>query len=208
MKTKDFENAIKEVIERTFRSITNLYNDQNKETRLIFPHYYDRDGKKGEKRVSEQELRQIFIEELTKYAVEHKFDDLRYSVETPTKKKYRFPENDNPQVCEKGESGVSARFDLTIEMNGKIAAIIEFKAGNASKHDYNKDICKLANPDEGEKDTLRCFINVLEDSNMKTFDNIYGKYKECKKGKETIHLWLLSMGVHRHSNSILKEYTY
>ena len=200
MKTNDLESDIKEVVGKTFNAITDLYNGQNGQTHLVFPHYYDRDGKEGEIRVSEQELRLLFIEEMTRL-----HPDWQYSVETPTKKKYRFPENDKPQVC---EDGVSARFDLTMWVHGKMAAIIEFKAGNASKHDYNKDLCKLANKDEGEKDTLRYFVNVLEDSTEKTFDNIDDKFKECKKGKEEIHLWLLSMGIHRQNNRILKEYKY
>ena len=199
MKTKDLE----EVIRNTFESITKLYNGQNHETHLIFPRYYDRNGKAGEKRVSEQELRQLFIEALNRLQ-----PDWQYSVETPTRKKYSFPEDDEPKVCENDEGGVSARFDLTIWVHGKMAAIVEFKAGNARERDYKKDLCKLANPDEGETDTLRYFVTVLADSYEKTFGNINDKFEKCKKGKETIHLWLLSMGIHQHGNRGIKEYNY
>lgn len=204
MKKQDLQTAIKTVIEHTFTSITNLYNKQGATTRLIFPQY-THGSNKGKLRVSEQELRQLFIEELNRYADETG-TIWQYSVETPTNEKYKFPEKGTPKV---DKNGVSGRFDLTIWVDGKMAVIIEFKAGNAAPHEYDKDLCKLDNPMEGEKDTtMRYFINVLEDSYQTTIENICSKIRTGKKGKESVHLWILSMGVHTQKNRFKKEFVY
>lgn len=203
MKTPDLKDAIDKVIGRSFNAITDLYNKKNDHTRLIFPQY-THGSQKGKTRVSEQEFRQLFVEELNRYAYEQHLD-WYYSIETPTKKKYRFFDEGR---LEESNNGVSGRFDLTIWMNGKMVAAIEFKAGNASPYDYSKDLCKLANPNEGESDTLRYFVNILEDSYNSTIENICKKFKNGKKDKATIQLWILSMGVHRQCNNFSKEFVY
>ncbi len=214
MKTPDLKDAIDKVIGRSFNAITDLYNKKNDHTRLKFPQY-THGSQKGKPRVSEQEFRQLFVEEFNIITNELCID-WYYSIETPTKKKYRFSGEDNPG---ESEYGVSGRFDLTIWLNDKMVAVIEFKAGNASPQNYEKDICKLVNPDEGEKDTLRYFVNILEDSNQITIDSLDKKLTVCmnkigeklkvrKKDKKTIHYWFLSMGVHRQRNKYSKEFIY
>lgn len=56
---------------------------------LIFPVKIQREGKKYVDRISEQELRLLFIEEFKKEYV-----NLFYSIETPTKSKYSFGKSD------------------------------------------------------------------------------------------------------------------
>ena len=58
----DLKDAIDKVIDRSFNAITNLYNKKNNHTRLIFPQY-THGSQKGKPRVSEQEFRQLFVEE-------------------------------------------------------------------------------------------------------------------------------------------------
>ena len=93
-------------------------------------------------------------------------------------------------------------FHLDIEIS------VEFKEGNATCNSYKKDLCKLMNEDEGEEDTLRYFVNILEDSNKKTVESIDGKFRDYIKGRKTIHLWILSMGIHRQRNRFVKQIVY
>lgn len=203
MKKQELEKEINALIERTFCTITNLYEGKDGKTRLSFPHH-THGVDKDKQRVSEQELRQLFIEELNRYADEKRLS-LKYSIEVPTRMKYRFPKDGDPKVC---EDGVSGRFDLTIWLDGKMVSIIEFKEGNATCNSYKKDLCKLMNEDEGEEDTLRYFVNILEDSNKKTVESIDGKFRDYIKGRKTIHLWILSMGIHRQRNRFVKQIVY
>lgn len=204
MKKQDLQSAIETVIERTFTSITNLYNKQGAITRLIFPKY-THGSNKGKLRVSEQELRQLFIEELNRYADETG-TIWQYSVETPTNEKYKFPEKGTPKV---DKNGVSGRFDLTIWVDGKMAVIIEFKAGNAAPHEYDKDLCKLTNKNEGERDTMRFFVNILESANAATKDSIKKKFdKHNPRGKEMIRLYFYAMNDFAPQESFPYEFRY
>ena len=203
MKKQDLENTINEVVNSAFESITHLYEDQHVDTRLIFPKYTH--GKnKGKKRVSEQELRQLFIEELNKYCEEKKLD-LQYSVETPTKKKYSFLEDGEPM---ESEDGVSGRYDLTIWEKDEMVAIIEFKEGNATKHEYKKDLYKLTNKNEGTSNALRYIVNVLESSNSATIKSIENKFSDGKKGSNIIHLRFHSMQKPVHNQEFPDKYLF
>lgn len=174
MSNKDHKTHIENVINRTFEIIKDVYsnqqekNDQNDsrkktESRILFPrNCNNKDGKeKIETRVSEQELRFIFVEQLNKEIGEDGENwDVYYSVETPTKGDYLFKE-DYPRQEDK--DGQSANFDLVIhDSNFRRIALIEFKANNPDIHDYQKDIVKLTNEDE--KGALRYFIQILENT--------------------------------------------
>ena len=103
-----------------------IFQNKNK---LVFPTQSQ--PKKGDKkRISEQELRQCFID-----IIKEK-DDLFYSIETPTKEKYRFT----------GTNDLSGNLDLCIYnlVNNKLERVncIEFKAHNMEST-YINDIKKL-----------------------------------------------------------------
>ena len=126
-------------------------------------------------RVSEQELRFIFVEQLNEYlhSSEGENWDVYYSVETPTKKEYGFS---NP---DKKESG---NIDLVIhDSKLKRIALIEFKAKNPKRQSYQKDFEKLTN----EPDTpYRYFIQLVKSTKSNTVPNIKKEKVEVKNDIE------------------------
>lgn len=177
---------IEKVIKDTFEIIKQVYaNQQEKDglkgpengSRIIFPKKRKNGNKKEETfetRVSEQELRFIFVEQLNKeIGEEGKNWDVYYSVETSTLDSYYF-KGENP---DRKDGGQSANFDLVIHgSNFKRIALIEFKANNLVEHEYKKDFAKLNNEKEGDE-LLRYFIEIVKTSKKYTYKNIHGKIK-------------------------------
>lgn len=170
MTTDDLQAKIEQVIDKTFE----ILRSENSQTRLVFATYSN-----DKRRVSEQELRFVFVEQLQQILQDY---DLYYSVETPTKSRYLFSEkgkNVEPCISDRGKS---ASFDLTIkDSNGNNVAILEFKAKNAQSHEYAKDICKLWNPEEKAK--YKYFINLFEKIEQKTKESFLGKLNPTKSNK-------------------------
>ena len=93
------------ILKNTFDVLDNCYNNNDEakskanfgkaNSRLIFPSY-----SKGDRRISEQELRFLFIEQFNLYCQKTGWDSY-YSVETPTKGRYKFSgEKDHKEyVC-------------------------------------------------------------------------------------------------------------
>ena len=184
----DLKDVIDEVVQRTFNTMTYLYKKAGKvKTLLIFPTY-TRGGNAGSVRVSEQELRQLFIEELTYFVKTNGFE-LHYSIETPTEDGYKFVEK-NPTACEEGRS---AMFDLAIWRDEKKVALIEFKSATAEEFAYLKDLCKLGNKKEGSNDVLRYFINIFEGANSGTVKRIKDILATAKKPDHPIEFRFHSM---------------
>ena len=185
----DIKNIINEITTKTFEVLKNVYANQKEGheftqgdngSRLIFPHYSTvyRDG---ETRISEQELRFVFIEQFNAYCVENNLM-LFYSVETPTEYKYTFTDKNNPH---KDEDGQSAMFDLCIhnEKLGRIA-LVEFKALNPDDFCYNKDFCKLEAEKECKPELETFFIMMVKKSDTRTYGNIRRKIEN--KGEHTV----------------------
>lgn len=194
------QQVIDEVVKRTFDSITNLFknnDDINSPTRLYFPKYVH-GVNSGEIRVSEQELRQLFIEEFGKHQDVAKLN-LRYSVETPTQGWYVFSE----EVRNDGRSG---NFDLTIFKDGNIVAVIEFKAGNAQS--YKTDLEKLSSGDEGDANTLRYLVNILVGADKGTVNSINSKFQSIADGGCMVHLRFHSMNNPKFDEQFPKFYKY
>jgi hypothetical protein len=122
-------------------------------SRLVFP--IKRDGKR---RVSEQEIRFLFIQEIENNSTFH------YSVEVPTKERYKFL----------GINDRSASFDVCLYENGKRKHLIEFKALNPQQSSYSKDFEKLI---IDETDLMNYFIQVIQNTDNGTIPNIEQKYK-------------------------------
>lgn len=174
---ENHKKHIEAVIERTLSKLNSLYHRDGgglETTRLIFPRYWVTEEDKrveGEVRVSEQELRFMFVEELNKYCDAHREWEVYYSVETPTSNSYQLT----------GESQQSGCIDLCIHGKDlKRIALIEFKALNPSEHDHAKDAFKLKHEIEGE---LRYFIEIVKSHNSKTDENIVKKLKTEKSYK-------------------------
>lgn len=148
--------------------------DANKAlTRLMFPK-----NKKGNTRVSEQELRFAFVEVFNDYIKQHNLDWF-YSIETPTEDKYSFS----------GGGQRNALFDLTIcDASFKRIALIEFKAHTPRQKSYDKDIMKLSNPVEGDADTSRFFVQILENYDQGTLDSIMKKTADVQKTESALDI--------------------
>lgn len=172
---------IEEVIENAFKAIQDAYNYQKennpklndlkrqKLSRIVFPKKRD-----GSTRISEQELRCVFVEQLNRKIKEGW--NVYYSVETPTNGTYSgFSNGGTPKPDDNGRSG---EFDLVIfDDQLKRIGLIEFKANNASLFDHKKDFVKLNNSEEGTEDVLRFFIEIIKSSDDGTLLNLQYKIK-------------------------------
>lgn len=172
------------IIENTFNTISEVYRTQmenqkigtynNKSSRIIFPLKRESKDKKEEFRISEQELRFVFVEEFNKYC--QKKWDAYYSVETPTSKRYDFSIKETP--CKVDDSkGQSAMVDFSIFLKEQDkltrVALIEFKALNPDKQSYMKDYVKLLNEDQ----KFVYFIMIVKSANDRTIKSIAEKIK-------------------------------
>ena len=184
---------IEVIIKNTYEVIKQVYTKQqerngnkhkeNAGSRIIFPSYND---DKKRTRVSEQELRFIFVEQFNLYCQKEGWDAF-YSVETPTKlKKYRFEKGKDPKLRDDGRS---ASHDLVIHNKEfKRIALIEFKANNPNERAYRKDLFKLEKEPEKMSNHILCyFLQIVETSYEKTKKSIK---KKCEgwKDEKTIQL--------------------
>jgi hypothetical protein len=160
---------VESIINSTFKILKDVYDNQQEVmkkvsgkdcgSRIVFPKKQD-----NTTRISEQELRFVFVEQLNKEISDW---DVYYSVETPTEDSYSFKDE-----IKTGE-GQSGNFDLVIyDSQLNRIALIEFKANNPTEHNCAKDFAKLNN--EGSN-LFRCFILIVKNANDKTFPNIHKK---------------------------------
>ena len=172
------------IITNTFNTISEVYRTQmenqkigtynNNSSRIIFPLKRESKDKKEEFRISEQELRFVFVEEFNKYC--SKNWDAYYSVETPTSKRYDFSNKEMPCKVDY-PNGQSAMVDFSIFLKEQDkltrVALIEFKALNPDKQSYMKDYVKLLNEDQ----KFVYFIMIVKSANDRTIKSIAEKIK-------------------------------
>ena len=172
------------IIKKTFNTISEVYRTQmenqkigtynNNSSRIIFPLKRESKDKKEEFRISEQELRFVFVEEFNKYC--SKNWDAYYSVETPTSKRYDFSNKEMPCKVDY-PNGQSAMVDFSIFLKEQDkltrVALIEFKALNPDKQSYMKDYVKLLNEDQ----KFVYFIMIVKSANDRTIKSIAEKIK-------------------------------
>lgn len=161
----ELRDHIEKIIKETFDIIDNLYKENQEigngefnsgSSRLVFPKYRNND----KIRLSEQELRFLFVERFNKYCTEKKLN-LFYSIETPSEESYDF--GATPKKHCSANEGKSAQFDMVIYNESKErVCLIEFKnnSNNAGKHE--KDFLKLSVEGKGR---LCYFISLAESSN-------------------------------------------
>lgn len=135
----------------------------NSPEQLIYPN---KNQKKGNiERISEQELRLVFIEEFKK-----EFPNLFYSIETPTQKKYKFGKTYAEILNNTNKGKRSAALDMCIFETSKTEykriLNIEFKHKNTSIKNIAKDILKLICEEQNG-----AFIHLLNNTNSGTFCN-------------------------------------
>ena len=169
--------AIEVIIKESLKELKQIGSENEKsnilqKSKLIFPKYCCGEHK-GEKRVSEQEARLLFIRELEK-----KDHFYYYSIETPTSKLYNFSDKNGPIIIpDNGKNGQSASFDLTLYKENKRRHFIEFKNGNVNtvKKDFLKLLCDRDNTDN-------FFINIVDRKNLhtrSTLKSIKDKYQDA-----------------------------
>jgi hypothetical protein len=184
------------------------------DSRLIFPQYREKDNadstKANSTRVSEQEARFLFVKQL-----ETDKDHHYYSVEAPTKKKYKFSDKDGNKDEDKfpciDDKGRSASIDVCLyNKNGsgfERLHLIEFKFDNQDQKDFSKDFLKLL-CDEDKLTNYFVHIVAVEDLlNDSTLCSITGKYKEAIKHAwsdrkdSTLIIFLYNIGENRYFES-------
>lgn len=184
MEDEIVKNHIDVIIKNTFNTISEVYRTQmenqkigtynNNSSRIIFPLKRESKDKKEEFRISEQELRFVFVEEFNKYC--SKNWDAYYSVETPTRKRYDFSNKEMPCKVDY-PNGQSAMVDFSIFLKEQDkltrVALIEFKALNPDKQSYMKDYVKLLNEDQ----KFVYFIMIVKSANDRTIKSIAEKIK-------------------------------
>lgn len=123
----------------TLPEISEKINGEKRPTKLIFPEY--KHTKNAVTRISEQELRQCFINTLERI----KFN-LYYSIETPTTERFDFKNGKAKHRKVKGRSGNTDLSLYSPKNNILIHEVnIEFKHGNPPINNVKKDIIKLTN---------------------------------------------------------------
>ena len=197
MRQSKDEKCIEEVIGNTFKAIQDAFNFQKenapdldnphrqKLSRIVFPK-----KRNNTTRISEQELRGAFVEQLNKKTIESNWD-VYYSIETPTRVAYSgFCKGGKPGQDD--NNGRSGEFDLVI-FNNRLEriALIEFKANNASEHDHEKDFVKLNNNKEGNDKVLRYFIEMVKSYDNGTLSSLHGK---IERNEPMFRCWSLEKG--------------
>ena len=188
----DIKNIINEITTNTFGVLEKVYANQKEGyeftqgengSRLIFPHY-SKNYRDGETRISEQELRFVFVEQFNAYCAKNNLN-WYYSVETPTEHKYVFGDKNNPHKAKEGEKGQSAMVDLCIhDEKLERIALVEFKALNPDEFCYEKDFCKLKAEKECKPELETFFIMMVKKSDTRTYGNIRRKIEN--KGEHTV----------------------
>lgn len=175
---------ISTIIQYTFQALKDAYDHQKEGydcepkmslSRIVFPKYSD-----GETRLSEQELRFVFVDIFNKYCVSH-FLNWYYSVETPTVYKYKFSDKGHKiEPVRDDENGQSAMIDLAIH-DSKLnrIALIEFKALNPDESCFSKDFVKL----ENEPNVLTYFLMYVKSHDNGTIKSL--KLKVDSKADNT-----------------------
>ena len=172
-KSQENHYHINNMINETFKIVKEAYDMRNaaktltmlpasftNKSRLVFPK-----TRKGMTRVSEQELRFAFVEVFNLYVKQNELDWF-YAVEEPTRENYSFT----------GKAERNALFDLSILNSGfERIALIEFKSSNPIKDCYKKDLQKLVNPAESDSETLKYFLQIVENHDKATIDSIEEK---------------------------------
>lgn len=191
------KEIIDEVTEKTFKVIKQVYDYQRESnpkkskmwsevgSRIIFPKYSEHRKSEEIDRISEQELRFVFVEQLILYANENKLD-IYYSVETPTDGRYKFSGVEKP---EKSDYGVSARTDLSIhDKDFKRICLIEFKNPKASN--YEKDILKL----DQETSDLKYFIQIIKNYDKRTINKLAKMTEKMSSARIEYRCYCLEKG--------------
>lgn len=176
---------------------------------LIFPKKIQAKGAKHRDRISEQELRLLFIEEFKKANPE-----LFYSIETPTVDKFSLGKSYESIKC--NIEGQSASLDMCIFERVSSAYFrilnLEFKHKNTPIKNIGKDVLKLIHENQNG-----AFILLLDNADRGTLCNlketgVFNKFHKAfsdfqlnwRNNDKSIHLIIISLKqkaiIHRELN--------
>ena len=195
-------DIVREVTSHTVGYLKYIYkgtsqNTYEKDMYLIFPK-----DKNGNVRVSEQELRFAFVQELINFSKQGV--PIHYTVETPTKSSYHFSEKGNNIKPEIG-NGRAGQFDLVLHDEvGNRKCLVEFKSNNIGIDELEPSLLKLANPEEGDASVERFFIHIVESSDAETVKSIKEKLRELSlkhRIETTIHYVCISLNQREQDNT-------
>ena len=166
------KNVVDNVIRNAFRNLIEMEQEDGN-IKLIYPTLRDGKGK----RHSEQEFKQLFIDNFCKATT-----DLKYSVETPTPQKCS---HKGKQLVIGGKEGRSGNIDLCIhqKVDGewKLLHLVEFKAHNVPRPNIEKDLLKLSAPFSDDKlNKTNYFIQLIYPADKETVKSLNSKYDELK----------------------------
>lgn len=187
MERREIEIVIETLATHAFEHLCLAYHNRS-EGGVIFPRY-----RNNKLRVSEQEMRFAFVEELRRM-----FPQWSYSIETPTQEKYYF-KDDVPRVDP--QMGQSAQFDLTIYEGERILANIEFKAHNCPQKEMEKDFLKLTEDRKNDPNIARVFIHIFDTFTTRTFNNVKKKVANCA-GHQNVYRLYYSLQAYGGDNKI------
>ncbi len=186
----EIEKLIEESLKEVVRLVQNL---TPRESKIIIPKY-----RKDDNRYSEQELKQIFLSLLEKTGDRN---TVYYSVETPSKNRYRFAdkndkelepfekrpkviledlESDYPEENSKSKRFQSSMIDTSIYDDESLLSHIEFKHGSCQILDIQKDFLKMVCESNSKENNY--FIHYFDSSNEDTKKSVFEKYKEAIDG--------------------------
>ena len=165
------QNVVDQVIRNAFRDLIEMEQETGN-IKLIYPQL-----RNGNKRQSEQEFKQLFIDHFCRTA-----EGLKYSVETPTLNSYSFKKGQKPCIDENGRSG---NIDLCIHQYAdnkwKRLHLLEFKAHNVPETNIEKDLLKLSAKFDGDKlNKVNYFVHLIYTADQGTLDNLKEKYDRLK----------------------------
>lgn len=160
-------HEIEKNIRESFKQIKEILKDKVLDYKIFFPNYSS-----GEMRCSEQELKCLFLSNLSK-------TDFLYTVETPSKYPYRF-KNKKPLVLldnkKSDDTYKSSMIDVSIyDKSKKLLSHMEFKHGTCSVFPIQKDFLKMIC--ESESVDRNYFVHYVEVSDKKTREAVFEKYK-------------------------------
>ena len=166
-----FKKAVKMMVENPNPELRKNSNSDFHSLKIIYPCYRQKEDK-TKIRISEQEIKQLFIQTLIKDQ-----NDFYFSVETPTKNRYSDFTSNEPKVYRNEMSGRSACLDLCLyDKNFNRKHLIEFKAKNPDEKDIKKDFLKLFTEEGKQKESHNYFIHILDSADDNTIKSIKEKY--------------------------------
>ncbi len=173
------KNKIEEMIIKSLKETAGLILKKECNSKIIIPNYRDKKGEENKPRYSEQELKQIFLNQIEN----DNSNSIYYSVETPSSLRYRFKDKSDLMFLLDNESQPSKKnfqssmIDVSLYDDGKKNPIshIEFKYGQCENFPIQKDFLKLMC--EFCKTNTNYFVHYLSPFDDGTIKAILGKYK-------------------------------